>query len=474
MKKLLLLSFCLAALNSQAQQIGFVEYATGFTSAIGIEHPPSDPRLFVVQQGGLIRVVNTNGTVNTTPFLNVTSLTTGSGERGLLGLAFHPNYATNGFFFINYTNLQGHTVIARYQVSTTDPNVANPTATILMTINQPAVNHNGGSLRFGSDGYLYIGMGDGGGAGDTSGYAQNMSLTHPQVSGNPSRIYLGKMLRIDVDTTAPGLNYGFPATNPFVAQAGKQEIWAIGLRNPWKFSFNRLNGDLWIADVGQDAIEEINKVLNPAATPASNMGLNFGWNCYEGNGGFSGAPSGCIAYANTVAPAGQYPQQLGRCSITGGYLYTGTAYPNLQNKYVFGDYCTGEVGVLNAAGTITWSYDAPSAITTFGEDMNGELFVMNAGSLKRIVDTLGNDEFTQNGFSIYPNPAFETVFIKSTNDTRAASIELFDLSGKLLFSQNVEASPENSISVANFSTGLYVLSVATQDGRKFNTKLAVH
>ena len=162
MKKLLLLVFCFYSLLNYSQNVSAVQYATGFSSVVAIEHPANDSRLFVVQQGGLIRIVNTNGTVNATPFLNLSTLTTASGERGLLGLAFHPNYATNGWFFVNYTNLSGHTVIARYSVSS-DPNVADSTALILMTINQPASNHNGGSLRFGADGYLYIGMGDGGG-----------------------------------------------------------------------------------------------------------------------------------------------------------------------------------------------------------------------------------------------------------------------------------------------------------------------
>ena len=332
MKKILLLSACLFSLVNYAQTITPVSFGTGFSAALAIEHPANDSRLFVVQQGGLIRILNTNGTVNATPFLNLTSLTTGSGERGLLGLAFHPNYASNGLFFVNYTNLSGNTVIARYGVSA-DPNVANTTGTILMTINQPASNHNGGSLRFGPDGYLYIGMGDGGGAGDTSGYAQNLDTAYPAISGNPSRIYLGKMLRIDVNTIAGALNYGFPPTNPYVTQAGKEEIWAYGLRNPFKFSFNRTNGDLWIADVGQGNIEEIDKVTNPLTT-----GLNFGWRCYEGNAVYSTTIGTCPAYASTVAPNAQYTHTAGRCSITGGYYYTGSTYPNFQNKYFFADY----------------------------------------------------------------------------------------------------------------------------------------
>ena len=213
MRNFFLLSICLCSLANHSQTIGLQQFATGFTAAIELTHPSNDSRLFVVQQGGLIRIVNSNGTINATPFLSLTSLISTGSERGLLGLAFHPNYASNGLFFVNYTNTAGNTVIARYGVSA-DPNIANTTGTILMTISQPASNHNGGTLRFGPDGYLYIGMGDGGGAGDTSGYAQNLSLTHTQVAANPSRIYLGKMLRIDVNTIAGSLNYGLVGGNP--------------------------------------------------------------------------------------------------------------------------------------------------------------------------------------------------------------------------------------------------------------------
>jgi len=270
MKTLLSFGLLIVSFFVQAQTIALQSFATGFSEPLEITHA-GDSRLFVVQKGGLIRIVNANGSVNATPFLDLSTLVSTNSERGLLGLAFHPNYATNGFFFVNYSNTAGNTVIAKYSVSA-NANIANTTGTILMTINQPYSNHNGGSIKFGGDGYLYIAMGDGGSSGDPQGYSQNLSLTNINVVSNPSRIYLGKMLRIDVNTTAPGLNYGFPSTNPYVNEAGKQEIWAIGLRNPWKFSFNRLNGDLWIADVGQGSVEEIDKVVNPLTA-----GLNFGF-----------------------------------------------------------------------------------------------------------------------------------------------------------------------------------------------------
>lgn len=459
-----------------SQTIGLQQFATGFTAAIELGHPPNDPRLFVVQQGGLIRIVNSDGSINATPFLSLTSLVSATGsERGLLGLAFHPNYATNGLFYVDYTNTSGNTVIARYSVSG-DPNIANTTGTILMTINQPASNHNGGTLRFGPDGYLYIGMGDGGGAGDTSGYAQNTDLTNANVTANPSRIYLGKMLRIDVNTTQGALNYGIPPTNPFAGVTGKEEIWSIGMRNPWKFSFNRANGDLWIADVGQDSIEEINKITSPL-TP----GLNFGWRCYEGNAIFSTSIAPCPAYASTVAPLTQYTHASGRCSITGGYFYSGTTYPNFQNKYFFADFCTAEIG-YTSTGAITWAYDAPNYLGTFGEDINGELYVsINAAYspttssiIYKVIDTsLSISEFEKNGFSLYPNPTSDRFFIKSKTNVTLSKIQLFDITGKLLLSQKAEVTPENSISVSNFAKGMYIVNIETASGSRYNSKLVI-
>ena len=478
MRKILLLSICLCSFVNYSQTIGLQQFATGFTAAIELTHPLNDSRLFVVQQGGLIRIVNSNGTINSTPFLNLTSLisTTGT-ERGLLGLAFHPNYAANGLFFVNYTNTSGNTVIAKYSISA-DPNVANTTGTILMTISQPASNHNGGTLRFGPDGYLYIGMGDGGGAGDTSGYAQNLDLAYANVVSNPSRIYLGKMLRIDVDTTAGALNYGIPPTNPFADQPGKAEIWAYGVRNPWKFSFNRSNGDLWIADVGQDSIEEIDKI----PSPLPNTLLNFGWRCYEGNAVFSTSIGTCPAYASTYAPLTQYSHTAVRCSITGGYFYSGTMYPNFQNKYFFADFCSAEIG-YTTSGAITWAYDAPNYLGTFGEDMNGELYVsINAAYspttssiIYKIIDTsLSISEFEKNGFSLYPNPAKTEVFIKNSTGTRLSKVKVFDLTGKLVLTKAVENNETTpSVNIATLSSGLYLISVEDLTGNQYQSKLVV-
>jgi len=472
MKKLILLSLYLFSILGYSQTIALQTFATGFSSPVTISRAPNDSRLFVVQQRGLIRILNSNGTVNATPFLNLTGIVSTSGsERGLLGLAFHPNYATNGFFYVNYTRASdGFTIIARYSVSA-DPQVANTTGTTLMVINQPAGNHNGGCIQFGPDGFLYIGMGDGGGANDISGYAQNLDLAFTPVVGNPSRIYLGKMLRINVDTNAPGLNYGFPATNPFITQPGKEEIWARGLRNPWKFTFNRLNGDLWIGDVGQGEVEEINKI----ASPLPNTGLNFGWRCYEGTNAFN--TSGCDAIGTMTMPLTQYTHSgTGGCSITGGYYYTGSTYPNFQNKYFFADYCLNRIGFATNAGAITYSanFSGSNNFTTFGEDSNGEIYIANSSTVFKIIDSsLSTSEFEKSGFSLYPNPANEMFSIRSNTDVLASTIELYDITGKLLLSKKADATSENSISVANFAKGMYLVTVETTNGNRYNTKLVV-
>jgi len=455
MKSTLLIIFSCISLVSFSQTIGLSTFASGFNSPTEITHPPGDARLFVVQQGGAIRILNPNQTINATNFLTLTTATISTGsERGLLGLAFHPNYATNGYFYINYTNTAGNTVIARYSVSA-DPNIANPAGTILLTIAQPFSNHNGGTLRFGPDGYLYIGMGDGGSGGDPGNRAQTITEN------------LGKMLRIDVDNGTP---YGIPPTNPYVGIAGNDEIWAIGLRNPWKWSFNRLTNDLWIADVGQGSHEEINKVSPTAA------GLNYGWHCYEATSVYL---AGCAVPTTTYTfPIAEYDHSGGACSITGGYVYTGSQFPNFTNKYFFADYCNNKIGMINATagGPIMWSNAfTGSNFTTFGEDINGELYIAGAtsGIVSRLIDTsLQVNTFGKTSFSMYPNPATSEVFIKAEGLTFPATVSISDITGKLLTTQLLHTA-NNTIATGALESGLYLVNINDNVGGSFTSKLTI-
>ncbi|WP_324067227.1 MAG: PQQ-dependent sugar dehydrogenase [Flavobacterium sp.] len=456
MKTLLSFGLLIVSFFGQAQTIALQSFATGFSEPLEIAHA-GDSRLFVVQKGGLIRIVNANGSVNATPFLNISSLVSTVSERGLLGLAFHPNYATNGYFFINYSNTSGDTVIARYSVNSGNPGVANTTGTILMTITQPYSNHNGGSIKFGPDGYLYIGMGDGGSGGDPGNRAQNINEN------------LGKMLRIDVNSTiAP--YYTNPATNPYVGVAGNDEIWAIGLRNPWKFSFNRLNGDLWIADVGQGSVEEINKVINPLTA-----GLNFGWRCYEGNSTYNS--TGCAPASTMTFPFTQYARSGGACSVTGGYFYTGSMYPNFQNKYFFTDYCDDKIRMVNSSGVITTTTSfSGNNFVTFGEDVNGELYIagISSGTIYKVIDTsLSSSDFENNGFTLFPNPAKEMFTIKSSTANLATKAAIFDITGKLLFTKELSNNSEHTIETTSLAKGIYLVSVETSNGTNYSTKLIV-
>lgn len=461
MKKIILLAllFFHTAIFSQTIELEF--FAGPFSSPVEITHPNNDSRLFVLEHTGVIKIINNEGDVFESPFLDISSLVLNDGERGLLGLAFHPNYNTNGFFYINYINLDGNTVIARYSVSS-NPNLADSTsAMIMMTINQPFAEHKGGTLKFGSDGFLYISLGDGGGGGDPFGSAQNLTID----STNPSRVYLGKILRIDVDSATP---YGIPPTNPLIGQTGKEEIWALGLRNPWKFSFNRLNGDMWLADVGQENIEEINKIN----FPFSNSLTNFGWRCYEGNTNYNNETD-CPLINETLLPFAQYDHSLQySCSITGGYYYTGNLYPNFQNKYFFADFCSAKIGMVDVSGTITWSELLPyNYITTFGEDINGELYIANIqnGNIYKIIDTsLNTSSFDKASISVYPNPASDELFIKNENNIELSSVKITDLAGKTVLNQSSQLS---SITISNLSKGMYFVTVETKIGNTVTSKI---
>ena len=359
-----------------------VRVAGNLDHVVFATHAPGDyTRLFIVEKQGRIKVLNLKtGVLNATLFLDIDSLVGGglstNDERGLLGLAFHPDYQNNGYFYVDYTNNSGRTTIARYSVSD-DPEVADPgSALILLTIFQPFSNHNGGWIGFGpNDGFLYISTGDGGSAGDPGNRAQDITNQ-----------LLGKMLRIDVDgNDGPGGNYGIPAGNPFVGITGDDEIWAYGLRNPWRSSFDRATGDLYIADVGQNAWEEID--FQPAD---STGGENYGWRCYEGDHTFN--TGGCPPAKTMVFPIHEYSHALGR-SLTGGYVYRGCAIPTLDGTYFFADYVFTRLWSFTYEGNNVLNFTSriaelsPSSdgfsinqISSFGEDARGELYIVDQGS----------------------------------------------------------------------------------------------
>ncbi|TVQ49126.1 MAG: T9SS C-terminal target domain-containing protein [Saprospirales bacterium] len=350
--------------NAQAN-IELREFATGFLNPLGIEHA-GDDRIFVIEKRGTIRSVDSAGNYSGF-FLDIRNRVRSlGGEQGLLGLAFHPDFEQNGFFFVNYTNLSGTTVVSRFSVDENNPALGDENSEIiLMEFSQPFANHNGGQLLFGPDGYLYIFSGDGGSGGD------------PINAGQDPLTFLGKILRIDVDNGDP---YAIPEDNPFFGSDFElDEIWALGLRNPWRNSFDRLTGDLWIADVGQSAREEIN--FQSYSSPG---GENYGWRCYEGFLPFN--LSGDCDPDDFVFPIYEYVTHgQNGCSITGGYVYRGQAIPDLYGTYVFGDFCTGLIFSLEW-DSISMEYRSEimfnifgGQLASFGEDVHGELYVTHYG-----------------------------------------------------------------------------------------------
>jgi glucose/arabinose dehydrogenase len=344
--------------------------ATGFESPVDIQFPPDGSgRMFVVEQPGRIRIATTSGLAKG-PFLDIKDRVNSRGnEQGLLGLAFHPRYAENGLFFVNYTDHGSHNVIARYRVSG-DPDFGDAASeTILLSVDDPYGNHNGGVLSFGPDGYLYAGLGDGGSANDPFGHGQNTGSL------------LGKILRVDVDGGEP---YAIPGDNPFAKSGGRPEVWAYGLRNPWRMSFDAATGGLYIGDVGQGVWEEVDFL--PAGAPG---GANFGWNYREGTHAFAGTPP---PGAELIDPVAEYSHNDGGCSITGGYVYRGSM-PEWTGIYLYGDYCSGKLwGLLHtpdvsaeAKWTTNLLYETGANITTFGQDTGGEVYLADrSGAIYRL------------------------------------------------------------------------------------------
>ena len=337
------------------------EVVSGLSAPLYLTAPPGDPRLFIVEKTGAIRIVK-DALLLPDAFLDLSSKVSNGGEQGLLGLAFYPDYATTRRFIVHYTDVAGNTVVSRFQTSD-DPDRADPASEqVILTQAQPFSNHNGGQILFGPDGFLYLGLGDGGSAGDPDNRGQDLSDL------------LGSILRIDVRNGDP---YTIPADNPF-AQSAAPEIWSYGLRNPWRFSFDRATGDLYIADVGQNQWEEVNVAVS---STGAGRGANYGWSIMEGSHCFR--ESGCDQ-AGLTLPTLEYDHAAG-CSITGGYVYRGSAVPALQGHYFYGDYCQGWVRSFRysdgaVAFPTSWPSLAPGGpILSFGEDAAGELYVLEQG-----------------------------------------------------------------------------------------------
>lgn len=334
------------------------EVSSGLNSPVYLASPPGDARLFVVEQQGRIRIIE-NGQALATPFLDIVSRVGSGGERGMLSVAFHPQYAANGLFYVYFTGTGGEIRIERF--TRTNANQANAaSAKVILTVDHPRTNHNGGLAMFGPDGLLYLGLGDGGGGGD------------PDRNGQNQTTLLGKLLRINVDSGDP---YSIPSGNPFAGRSdARQEIWAMGLRNPWRYAFDRSTGRLYIADVGQDATEEVNVVT------ATRAGVNYGWNVLEGSSCYNAAT---CSKSGLEIPLLEYSHASNQCSVTGGFVYRGAAMPEIAGMYFYADYCAGWVKSFTydngaASNQRDWNLGNVGFITSFGEDASGELYLTTA------------------------------------------------------------------------------------------------
>lgn len=450
----LLLLLMLFGLQTNAQSLELLPFATGYSKPVDISNTGvhGDTRLFITEKDGKIKIVLSDGTKLTTPFLDIDPrVNSSANERGLLGLCFDPSYASNGYFYVHYTNSNGHSTISRFSVTAANPNVADPNSEkILLVVNQPFNNHNAGDLDFGPDGYLYIGMGDGGSGGDPGNRSQN------------PKTLLGKMLRIDVRTeSAP---YLIPNDNPFVNNTDTlPEIWALGLRNPWRFSFDTLNNEIWIADVGQDKWEEVN------VASINDAGLNYGWKCYEGLEGFS--PSLCNNVSKLHFPVSTYANKFDTgCSITGGYVYRGKNYPGLYGKYIFTDFCTGIFWALYKDENGNWIRDEIAdhdnmEYATFGVDITGEMYVAglaNGTVFKLVSEPSSSQEITPIGlrpFVISPNPAQNYITLMYEDESLSkGNWSIYTINDIVLDAKIISQTEKSAvIDIHHLPSGVYII-----------------
>jgi len=456
---LLLTTLLLAPKSSMAQNGGsLTPFADGFSSPVTITHA-GDRRLFVVNQPGSVVIVDSTGNVSPEPFLDISGKVIFQGEQGLLGLAFHPDYVNNGYFYVNYIGAGDSTHISRFTRMEGNPDKADPQSEMnIMTIAQPYENHNGGDLIFGPDGYLYIGLGDGGSGGDPGDRAQN-----------PAEL-LGKILRIDVSHGDP---YTIPESNPFYAMDSiRNEIWAMGLRNPWRFSFDRKTGDLWIADVGQNLSEEIN--FQPAGSPG---GENYGWNCFEGNNLFDTLD--CMSADSFAFPVYTYPHGE-ECSVTGGMVYRGDSLSPYYGKYFFADYCSDRIWTLHK-DTDEWVKEdfgrfEGNGFSTFGEDNKGELYVAghSNGIIYRIsgMATGISPETELSRIRLFNDPLSRKIRLEIISGIQSeANLIIYDMQGVVRLKDKI-TNAKNEFSTAGLPYGIYLVSLR-MEGKLWTQKLVI-
>lgn len=477
-KSLLLIILCLIAFTLKAQTIELEEFGSTFFYPTNIKNA-GDDRMFISEQAGYIKILMSDGVTIATPFLDIESKVydgyQSSWEKGFLGFVFHPNYSSNGYFYVHYVNQDKNSVISRFTRNTY--NIADASSElVLMTINSNAGNHYGGDLAFGPDGYLYLTKGDG---GDSAGDPDNLGQDLTQLEG--------KMLRIDVNNPDPGENYGIPASNPFANDgdpATRGEIWAYGLRNPAKFSFDSLTGDLWIGDVGQHTWEEI--ILN-----VGNVGgLNYGWSCYEADDVFN-TFSNCPSFPSTVEAVHQINHNVTnepfRCSVAAGIRYRGSLYPNFVGVFFAADWCSREIFTLsyNAGSWVRTNHPQSGSIkkwVAFSEDSNGQIYILSNplgnGRVYKINDPTAlnvKEPLNIYEFTLIPNPSDRgSVTLNFYNTVSLKEINTFNLQGQMVKSRKTHLNSRSiNLEFNNLSSGMYIIEAISSTGEKSQNKLII-